>query len=99
MVMRRACSQFEAWGAWQRSRFADLASNCLEDNQANALGKKTAASTAALFGKTLGEDYHRHGKNILLSSHLLRRAKRQRLQELLPARKSPLARPSPQPLV
>ena len=36
-------------------------------------------------------------KNIL-SSHLLRRSKRQRLQELLLALKTALARPSPQPL-
>ena len=28
--MRRACSPYEAWGAGQRSRFAELASNCLK---------------------------------------------------------------------
>eukprot|EP00964_Phaeocystis_antarctica_P117865 scaffold81695_cov26-Phaeocystis_antarctica.AAC.1 len=27
--MRRACSPFEAWGAWQRSRFA-ARGNCLK---------------------------------------------------------------------
>eukprot|EP00964_Phaeocystis_antarctica_P052642 scaffold30839_cov27-Phaeocystis_antarctica.AAC.1 len=28
--MRRACSPFEAWGAWQRSRFAARCGNCLK---------------------------------------------------------------------
>ena len=31
--MRRACSPFEAWGALHRSRFAELASNCLKGFQ------------------------------------------------------------------
>ena len=44
--MRRACSPFEAWGAWPRSRFAELASNCLKDNQTNGSLQKTAS-----FGK------------------------------------------------
>ena len=39
-LMRRACSPFEAWGAWPRSRFAELASNCLKDNQTNAIPAK-----------------------------------------------------------
>ena len=38
--MRRACSPFEAWGAWPRSRFAALTSNCLKDNQTNAIVRK-----------------------------------------------------------
>ena len=38
--MRRACSPFEAWGAWPRSRFAALTSNCLKDNQTNAIDRK-----------------------------------------------------------
>ena len=28
--MRRACSPFEAWGAWPRSRFAARSANCLK---------------------------------------------------------------------
>jgi hypothetical protein len=49
--MRRACSPFEAWGAWPRSRFATRSANCLKVGQhAAELGreKKTAA-----FGKAL----------------------------------------------
>ena len=38
--MRRACSPFEAWGAWRCSRFAELARNCLKDNQTNAIERK-----------------------------------------------------------
>ena len=38
--MRRACSPFEAWGAWPCSRFAALTSNCLKDNQTNAIDRK-----------------------------------------------------------
>ena len=38
--MRRACSPFEAWGAWRCSRFAELARNCLKDNQTNAMRRK-----------------------------------------------------------
>ena len=37
--MRRACSPYEAWGAGQRSRFAELASNCLKDSQTNAIAE------------------------------------------------------------
>ena len=38
--MRRACSLFEAWGAWQLSRFAELRDICLKDNQTNAIVAK-----------------------------------------------------------
>ena len=38
--MRRVCSPYEAWGAGQRSRFAELASNCLKDSQTNTIGRK-----------------------------------------------------------
>ena len=31
--MRRACSPFEAWGAWQLSRFAEHAQRCLNVKQ------------------------------------------------------------------
>ena len=37
--MRRACSPYEAWGAGQRSRFAELASNCLKDSQTNSIAE------------------------------------------------------------
>ena len=37
--MRRACSPYETWGAGQRSRFAELASNCLKDSQTNAIAE------------------------------------------------------------
>ena len=37
--MRRACSPYEAWGAGQRSRFAELASNCLKDSQTNPIAE------------------------------------------------------------
>jgi hypothetical protein len=49
--MRRACSRFEAWGAWPRSRFAARSANCLKFAQRrDELGreKKTAP-----FGKAL----------------------------------------------
>ena len=42
--MRRACSQFEAWGAWPRSRFAARSANCLKvgklPNDAAELGRE-----------------------------------------------------------
>jgi hypothetical protein len=49
--MRRACSRFEAWGAWPRSRFAARSANCLKFAQRRrelGLKKKTAP-----FGKAL----------------------------------------------
>ena len=39
--VRRACSPYEAWGAGERSRFAELASNCLKDSQTNAMIETT----------------------------------------------------------
>jgi hypothetical protein len=39
--MRRACSPFEAWGAWPCSRFAARSANCLKVAQRRAeLGLK-----------------------------------------------------------
>ena len=46
--MRRACSPFEAWGAWPRSRFAARSANCLKVAQRRGGEKKTAP-----FGKAL----------------------------------------------
>ena len=49
--MRRACSLFEAWGAWPRSRFAARSANCLKKRPTRfelAERKKTAS-----FGKSL----------------------------------------------
>eukprot|EP00964_Phaeocystis_antarctica_P138055 scaffold102699_cov18-Phaeocystis_antarctica.AAC.1 len=37
--MRRACSPYEAWGAGQRSRFAELAGSCLKDSQTNSIAE------------------------------------------------------------
>eukprot|EP00964_Phaeocystis_antarctica_P055901 scaffold32921_cov73-Phaeocystis_antarctica.AAC.6 len=50
--MRRACFPFEAWGAWQRSRFAARWSELFESCgslRAAKLGVKKTAS----FGKSL----------------------------------------------
>ena len=55
------------------------------------IGKTASFGKWALFVK--------HHKQNILSSLLPRRSKRQRLQELLLALKSRLARPSPQPLI
>ena len=49
--MRRACSRFEAWGAWPCSRFAARSANCLKVAQdAAELGRE---KKRAPFGKAL----------------------------------------------
>jgi hypothetical protein len=49
--MRRACSRFEAWGAWPRSRFAARSANCLK--VAERRGGAGARKKTAPFGKAL----------------------------------------------
>ena len=53
--MRRVCSPYEAWGAGQRSRFAELASNCLKGFQTNAIGHKNRIHLLRLAS---GKDSH-----------------------------------------
>jgi hypothetical protein len=48
--MRRACSQFEAWGAWPRSRFAARSANCLKFAQRR---RELERKKTAPFGKAL----------------------------------------------
>ena len=49
--MRRACSRFEAWGAWPRSRFAARSANCLKFAQRrDELGRE---GKTASFGNSL----------------------------------------------
>ena len=48
--MRRACSPFEAWGAWPRSRFAARSANCLKVAGTAELGRE---EKTAPFGKAL----------------------------------------------
>jgi hypothetical protein len=49
--MRRACSRFEAWGAWPCSRFAARSANCLKVAQRR--GGAGAEEKTAPFGKAL----------------------------------------------
>ena len=49
--MRRACSRFEAWGAWPRSRFAARSANCLKFAQRR--GELEREGKTASFGNSL----------------------------------------------
>ena len=67
--MRRVCSPYEAWGAGQRSRFAELASNCLKDSQTNAIAENHLLRLASAYDRAIAPK----------KSHLPRLSKRQRL--------------------
>ena len=72
--MRRACSPYETWGAGQRSRFAELASNCLKD-RAKPTRKNSASRVKKLLRLASAYDRAIAPKK----SHLPRLSKRQRL--------------------
>ena len=57
--MRRVCSPYEAWGAGQRSRFAELASNCLKD-----IAKPTRSRKTTCFVWQVAETCGPHRKNL-----------------------------------
>ena len=89
----------DAWGAWQRSRFAERVERSL--NVAQRTRPKISRDENVLRLVTAYDRDASRRKNILFSfsfSGPLLLSKRQRLQELLLALKTWLARPSPQPL-
>ena len=74
--IRRTCSPFEAWGAWQLSRFAEHAQRCL--NVVSGPRLKISRRENVLRLVTV---YDRERSPI--QSRLPRRSKRQRLSDLI----------------